>query len=156
MTNNVNKICLNCGYERQAKDESAFIPESECPKCRAIYKKVEKFIKEKEEKEEEKLRWEAEEQGRKEEEKLRWEEEEQRRKENVNHDILKQIVALNDKITQIESNSRNSTVTISDIKMPFDSMVSFMVKWIIASIPAAIIILIIAAIVGGVFRQIIG
>ncbi len=41
-------------------------------------------------------------------------------------------------------------VTIVDIKMPFLSMVVFMVKWIIASIPAIIILMVIGAIVGGV------
>ena len=41
-------------------------------------------------------------------------------------------------------------VTIVDIKMPFLSMVVFMVKWIIASIPAIIILAILGVIVGGV------
>ena len=50
MTNNGKKKCLNCGYERQPEDESEFIPESECPKCRAIYEKVEKWHNEKERK----------------------------------------------------------------------------------------------------------
>ena len=31
-------------------------------------------------------------------------------------------------------------VTVTDIKMPFSSMVLFMIKWAIASIPAAIIL----------------
>lgn len=38
-------------------------------------------------------------------------------------------------------------VTVTDIDMPFMSMVLFMVKWTIATIPALIIL----AIVGGVF-----
>jgi len=37
-------------------------------------------------------------------------------------------------------------VTITDIKMPFLSMVLFMVKWAIASIPAIIILWVIGAI----------
>ena len=41
-------------------------------------------------------------------------------------------------------------VTIVDIKMPFLSMVVFMVKWIVASIPAIIILMVLGAIVGGV------
>ncbi len=41
-------------------------------------------------------------------------------------------------------------VTIVDIKMPFLSMVVFMVKWIIASIPAIIILMVLGAIVAGV------
>lgn len=35
------KICPNCGYERQQKDEG-MIPETECPKCGIIYDKIEK------------------------------------------------------------------------------------------------------------------
>jgi hypothetical protein len=46
-------------------------------------------------------------------------------------------------------------VTVTDIKMPFGSMVIFMLKWAIASIPAAIIFFLLAGIVfavlGGIF-----
>lgn len=35
-------------------------------------------------------------------------------------------------------------ITVTDIKMPFLSMVFFMVKWVIASIPALFILLILA------------
>ena len=41
-------------------------------------------------------------------------------------------------------------VVVTDIEMPFWSMVTFMVKWTIASIPAMIILLLIVAIVAGV------
>jgi hypothetical protein len=45
-------------------------------------------------------------------------------------------------------------VVITDIHMPFTSMVSFMVKWVIASIPAFIILvflfMLVSAIFGGV------
>lgn len=41
-------------------------------------------------------------------------------------------------------------VRIVDIKMPFGSIVVFMVKWAIASIPALIILAVIAAIVAGI------
>src|SRR5689334_12058824 len=44
--------------------------------------------------------------------------------------------------------SRN-TVSITDIDMPFLSMVRFMVKWAIASIPALIILMILAAVFWG-------
>ena len=50
MTNPIKKKCLNCGYELQLKDESELTPLSECPKCSAIYKNVEKFLAEKERK----------------------------------------------------------------------------------------------------------
>jgi ABC-type multidrug transport system permease subunit len=43
-------------------------------------------------------------------------------------------------------------VIVTDIRMGFGSMVVFMVKWVIASIPAAIIL----AVVAGVFWAIVG
>jgi len=48
----VRKKCLNCGYERQEKDDLyGIIPPSDCPKCGAIYEKVEKFQENKRERE---------------------------------------------------------------------------------------------------------
>lgn len=51
-------------------------------------------------------------------------------------------------------------VVVTDVQMPFGSMVTFMVKWTIASIPAMIILVVIGAIVtvvlGGVFGGILG
>ena len=41
-------------------------------------------------------------------------------------------------------------VTVVDIRMPFWSMVFFMVKWAIASIPALIIIIFFAALIFGI------
>ena len=41
-------------------------------------------------------------------------------------------------------------VMVTDIRMPFSSMVLFMIKWAIASIPAAIILFIIGSIFFGV------
>lgn len=38
------------------------------------------------------------------------------------------------------SDSRPTRVVVSDVNMPFWSMVSFMVKWSIASIPAIVIL----------------
>ena len=40
---------------------------------------------------------------------------------------------------------------ITDIKMKFGSMVEFMVKWAVASIPAFIILCIIGLVVAGIF-----
>lgn len=57
-----------------------------------------------------------------------------------------------DNINPNQSNNKNKetqTVKISDIKMPFGSMVVFMVKWAIASIPALIILMILFTIFGG-------
>ena len=53
-------------------------------------------------------------------------------------------------------NSNISQVNIVDVKMPFWSMVVFMVKWVIASIPAFIILTIIGAIVIAVLGGISG
>ena len=44
----------------------------------------------------------------------------------------------------------NQKVIVTDIKMPFWSMVIFMVKWVIASIPAFIILFVLAGIFMGV------
>ena len=45
--------------------------------------------------------------------------------------------------------SISSRVTVSDFDMPFGSMVTFMVKWSIASIPAFIILILIGALLFG-------
>ena len=52
-------------------------------------------------------------------------------------------------VTAVASKSNSQNVTITDIKMPFISMVEFMVKWAIASIPAFIILFLIGFIVAG-------
>ncbi len=46
----------------------------------------------------------------------------------------------------------NQNVKITDINMPFMSMVIFMIKWAIASIPAMIVL----ALVGGILSAIFG
>ena len=67
---------------------------------------------------------------------------------------------LNDNINTNQSNNENKgtqtvkikgtqTVEVSDIDMPFGSMVVFMVKWAIASIPAILILMVLFAIFGG-------
>lgn len=43
--------------------------------------------------------------------------------------------------------SEEQRVVVTDIQMPFMSMVFFMVKWVIASIPAFFILAILASIV---------
>jgi hypothetical protein len=51
-------------------------------------------------------------------------------------------------------------VVVKDIQMPFNSMVVFMVKWTIASIPAMIIVFVMlavaVAILGGIFKGLFG
>ena len=57
-----------------------------------------------------------------------------------------------------QSNNQNKvaqTVEVSNFDMPFGSMVVFMVKWVIASIPAIIILMILFASFGGFFAGII-
>lgn len=49
---------------------------------------------------------------------------------------------------QIQTNTR---VVITDIHMPFMSMVGFMVKWVLASIPAIIILVVFFAMISGLF-----
>lgn len=45
--------------------------------------------------------------------------------------------------------SQNNKVTIVDIKMPFWSMVVFMVKWTIAAIPAILILAVLVTMIAG-------
>jgi hypothetical protein len=56
----------------------------------------------------------------------------------------------------IMSNESGNHVVVVDIKMPFMSMVTFMVKWAIASIPAIIILVVIWAIAAGVLGGLFG
>jgi predicted Zn-ribbon and HTH transcriptional regulator len=43
----MEKKCLKCGYERQSSDAS---PDYQCPKCGAVYAKVEVHLKERQKK----------------------------------------------------------------------------------------------------------
>ena len=47
-------------------------------------------------------------------------------------------------------------VTVVDIDMPFRSMVMFMIKWAIATIPALIILAVLAALALGLVRAMFG
>lgn len=49
------------------------------------------------------------------------------------------------------SSDKPNEVVVTDVRMPFMSMVAFMVKWAIASIPAFIILFIIAMTIGALF-----
>lgn len=42
-------------------------------------------------------------------------------------------------------------VSVSDVSMPFGSMVVFILKWTLASIPAMLIIFLIVAVIAGLF-----
>ena len=54
------------------------------------------------------------------------------------------------------SDASINEVIVTDVKMNFGSMVIFMVKWVIASIPAFIILFFIGAIFTGIFAGIAG
>ncbi len=62
---------------------------------------------------------------------------------------------VNDSISGVAVGNNNQEVVITDIKMPFISMVVFMVKWVIASIPAFIILFMLFVIVTAIFGGII-
>lgn len=49
----------------------------------------------------------------------------------------------------------NQRVAVMDIQMPFGSMITFMVKWAIASIPAMIILMVVGAMTLGVVATVI-
>jgi CDP-diglyceride synthetase len=42
-------------------------------------------------------------------------------------------------------------VSVSDVSMPFGSMVVFILKWTLASIPAMLIIFLVALVIAGLF-----
>ena len=52
--------------------------------------------------------------------------------------------------------TQNNQVTVVDVRMPFMSMVVFMVKWAIASIPALLILFVIAGILINVLGAFLG
>ena len=59
-------------------------------------------------------------------------------------DIVDAIRKMTEKLNDIErSFQKTKNISISDVSMSFGSMVVFMVKWAIASIPAAIILILI-------------
>ncbi|MHA2204102.1 MAG: hypothetical protein ACW991_10475 [Candidatus Hodarchaeales archaeon] len=49
-----------------------------------------------------------------------------------------------------------NSVVVTDIKMPFGSMVVFMVKWAVATIPAIIILTVIGSLIFAVLSWIFG
>ena len=66
------------------------------------------------------------------------------------------LAVLNPSRVSVESSGRRNEVVVTDIKMPFSSMVEFMILWALASIPAFLILLIIGFAVMSVFAIIIG
>lgn len=58
-------------------------------------------------------------------------------------------------MTDERNTPTSSKVIITDLQMPFMSMVGFMVKWVLASIPAIIILAVIFAMISGVFTALI-
>ena len=78
---------------------------------------------------------------------------------NTNHEIIDKTGGTINKHTQTHQSNNEGTQTVKiagpvnivDIYMPFGSMVFFMVKWAIASIPAILILMVLFAIFGGFF-----
>ena len=58
------------------------------------------------------------------------------------------------KNVHVSSKGKQNNIYIKDIDMPFGSMVTFMIKWAFASIPALIIISILWTILGGFLSSI--
>jgi hypothetical protein len=54
------------------------------------------------------------------------------------------------------NNESDKRVVVTDIRMPFLSMMVFMIKWVIASIPAFIILSILGAIVTAILGTLMG
>ena len=54
------------------------------------------------------------------------------------------------------NNEIEKRVVVTDINMPFMSMVIFMVKWVIASIPAFIILSVLGAVLTGILGTFMG
>jgi len=63
--------------------------------------------------------------------------------------------AAREKFSFGRSTTKTQAVRIVDINMSFTSMVSFMIKWSFAAIPAMIIILIVWAMVGGILIKLV-
>ena len=55
-----------------------------------------------------------------------------------------------------EKDADAEKVRIVDIQMPFTSMVGFMIKWVLATIPAAIILIFIVAVLSSFFGGFLG
>ena len=53
-------------------------------------------------------------------------------------------------------NENNRHVIVTDVQMKFWSMVTFMVKWAIASIPAAIILVVFGFVLAGILSRFFG
>lgn len=57
--------------------------------------------------------------------------------------------------SSMQRSPTQQSIKISDFDMPFSSMVAFMVKWAIASIPAIIILFVIGMVAAGIFGGVI-
>ena len=65
--------------------------------------------------------------------------------DNLDHKILHSLNSIEKRVAE------NRSIEIKDINMPFMSMVIFLVKWAIASIPAMIILFVVGGLVSAVF-----
>jgi hypothetical protein len=63
------------------------------------------------------------------------------------NELLSRVREINDSVEEIVDEG----IVIQDINIPFGSMVILIIKWSLAAIPAAIILLIIGAILSAIF-----
>ena len=54
-------------------------------------------------------------------------------------------------MTDLQTTTTPTRVTVTDIDMPFGSMVAFMLKWAFATIPAALVLMFVAMVVMAIF-----
>lgn len=59
-------------------------------------------------------------------------------------------------MTEPAAPSVTQRVTVTDIDMPFRSMVNFMVKWVLAAIPALLILAVLGAVLAGLISAFTG
>lgn len=66
--------------------------------------------------------------------------------------LLNEMESINAKLDSLISQTKsNQKVSILDVNMPFFSMVAFMIKWAVASIPAVIVLFILGIMLSSVF-----
>ena len=161
--NSNQTTCPKCGYVRQLTDKG---PDNECPKCNVIYSKFEaaiakkKLLEAEEQKRIEKNRLDTEAKAQRDAEKKRLKAEDKAQRDAEESRLVAAAKAEESRLAaEAEAKARRlkeaKAVVVVDLDMPFGSMVSFMVEWAIATIPAAIILFILGCILMGIFTAII-
>lgn len=127
--------CPKCGYMRGANETA---PDYECPKCGVIYAKVQDVP-----------------------DAVTVTPAVRKPAENVSLGqcgdcgaAVSQTAIACPKCGRLFHGARASPVVVVDVRMPFESMVLFMVKWAFASIPAAIIIAVLVFVGAAIFTAV--